>query len=292
MAPVVKRYLFLLLSALAVPAADTIERPFLGITHITRERMHIVQIDLRAPGIRFNLTPHSGRLETVRQTTLEFLEQERAQVAINTHFFLPFPSEQAEADLVGFAASEGVVYSRFEKPSQSYALVRKAPALSIDRKNRGRITRHGWRTWTAISGSAQIVTKGVKTIPGYRDATHPRGQLTPGGPGKFSNAKSWYDVRTSRTVIGLTRDRKTLVLFTGDRIAVGEVADLLIRDYAVWDALNLDGGGSTTLAMEDPSTHARRIVSTLTGDRKGRRVGSSLAIFATPSDPQKHPSHE
>jgi exopolysaccharide biosynthesis protein len=242
--------------------------------------MHIVQIDLRAPGIQFKLTPHRGRLETVRQTTLEFLEQEQAQVAINGHFFLPFPSEQVEADLVGFAASDGVVYSRFENPRQSYALVRKAPALNIDRKNRVRVTRRGWGAWTAVAGSAQIVTKGVKTIPVYKDASHPRGQLTPGGPRNYSNANSWYDVQTARTAIGVTPDGKTLVLFSVDRMSVGEVAEVLIRDYHVWQALNLDGGGSTTLAMENPVTHARAIVNTLPANAKARSVASSLAVFA------------
>jgi exopolysaccharide biosynthesis protein len=279
------RSAFLFLAAGLCFAAETIEHPFAGITHITRERMHIVQIDLRAPGIRFKLTPHSGRLETVRQTTLEFLEQERAQVAINAHFFLPFPAEQPDADLVGFAASDGKVYSRFEKPSQSYALVRKAPALNIDRKNRVKITRRGWGSWTAVAGSAQIVTKGVKTIPVYKDATHPRGQLVPGGPRNYSNSNSWYDVSTSRTAIGVTRDGKTLVIITVERMAVGAVADLLIRDYAVWDALNLDGGGSTTLAMENPVTHTPAIVNTLPNNAKARSVGSSLAVFAQPRTP-------
>ena len=41
----------------------------------------------------------------------------------------------------------------------------------------------------------------------------------------------------------------------------GEVADLLIRDYGVYNALNLDGGGSTTMAMEDPVTHLRKVVN-------------------------------
>ncbi len=36
-------------------------------------------------------------------------------------------------------------------------------------------------------------------------------------------------------------------------LTLSEVADLLIRDYGVWNALNLDGGGSTTMAMEDPA---------------------------------------
>jgi hypothetical protein len=73
--------------------------PFLGVTYIDRTEsspraihLHVVQIDLGAPGIRFKLSPHAGSLEVVRQTTLEFLKQEHAQVAINAHFFYPWPT--------------------------------------------------------------------------------------------------------------------------------------------------------------------------------------------------------
>src|SRR5438552_2423892 len=136
----------IVLSCLALSAflrgADAVDRPFQGITHITRTEtvprsrlIHIVKIDLTAPGIRFKLTAPSGKLETVRQTTLDFLKQEHAQVGINGHFFVPFPTPDTEVSLVGFAASEGNVYSAFEKPSQSYALVSYAPALNIDSTN-------------------------------------------------------------------------------------------------------------------------------------------------------------
>ena len=61
---------------------------------------------------------------------------------------------------------------------------------------------------------------------------------------------------------------------------VGEVADLLIRDYGVYNALNLDGGGSTTLAMENPVTHIGFIVNVSSDNPRGRSVGSNLAVFA------------
>jgi exopolysaccharide biosynthesis protein len=288
---VVIRLLWVWLLATASFAADTVTTPFRGITHIYRTEtaprdlhIHIVKIDLTAQGIRFKLTPPSGARETVRQTTLEFLEQERAQLAVNAHFFVPYPSEDRESWLVGFAASEGKAFSTFEQPAQSYALVANAPAIGIDRANRATVvvdTRAS--VWTAVSGSAQIVTAGVKTIPRYST-----GELTPGGPGAYSDAKSWYDAINARTAIGLSRDRRTLWLFTVDAregsrgMSVGEVAEMLIRE-GVHDALNLDGGGSTTLAMEDPKG-SRRIVNAPTGGPPGRSVASNLAVFAAPAN--------
>jgi exopolysaccharide biosynthesis protein len=280
------RLLVLCLLALASFAADAVTTPFRGVTHIDRTetepralRIHIVRIDLTAPGIRFKLTPPSGARETVRQTTLDFLVQERAQIAINAHFFLPFPSEERESWLVGFAASEGNVYSKFERPAQSYAIVANAPAISIGRDNRASVvTDDRTPVWTAVSGSAQIVTGGRKSIPRYQT-----GELTPGGPGGYSDVKSWYDALNARTAIGLSRDRRSLCLFTVDArggslgMSVGEVAEMLIRE-GVHDALNLDGGGSTTLAMEGA------IVNVPSGGPQGRSVASNLAVFAARVD--------
>jgi phosphodiester glycosidase len=287
--------------------AQTVRKPFVGVTMITRTetmprnlQMHIVQIDLNTPGIRFKLTAPGGKMEAIRNTTVEFLSEEHAQVAVNAHFFLPFPSTSADANLIGLAVSNGNVYSGFESPVQSYAIVPDSPALNIDQSNRvtvvhrnpafsdGKHALESVMLWNVVSGSAQIVTDGVKTIPIYKDEEHLDGILIPGGGVGYDNSRSWYNIVAARTAIGVTRDNKTLVLFTVDRSAkslgmtVGEIADILIRDYAVVNALNLDGGGSTTLAMENPSTHASELVNVPDDGPKGRYVGSNLAIFANP----------
>jgi exopolysaccharide biosynthesis protein len=274
-----------------------VSQPYVGITYIDRTEtsprqvhMHIVQVDMAAPGLRFKLSPPAGSREVVRQTTLEYLAQEQAQVAINAHFFLPFPSTDREAWLVGTASSEGRVYSAFETPAQSFALVRDAAGLNIDRENHAAIVHRdrlgGVPLWTTVSGSAQIVTDGAKTVPVYLDSQHANAALTPGGPGHYSNEKSWYDAVTARTAIGLSRDGRTLTLFTVDvrggseGMRVGEVAEVLMKDYGVWNALNLDGGGSTSMALEHPTTHNRSMVNVSSDNPAGRSVGSSLAVFA------------
>lgn len=295
---------FAICACAAAPAADVVDHPFPGITTIARTEtlprklsIHVVEIDLTAPGISFKVTPPGGTLETIRQTTLDFLRQQHAQVAINAHYFLPFPSTSTEADLIGLASSEGTVYSGFEKPSQSYAIVNYAPAINIDRSNHASIVHWDGRSsdgkqvrekvtlWNAVAGSAQIVKDGVKSIPGYASPPDFQGLLTPGGPRNYSNANSWYDALQARTAIGLSRGNTTLYLFTVDRaggslgMQVGEVADLLIRDYQVHNALNLDGGGSTSMAMEDPATHQAALVNQSSDTAAGRSVGSSLAVL-------------
>src|SRR5262249_25640344 len=137
-----------------------------------------------------------------------------------------------------------------------------------------------------FSGSAQIVTNGVKTIPCYVDAAHPDCALVGPGPANYSNSNSWYELVNARTAIGLSCDNNSLVLFTVDAtngssgMRVSEVADLLIRDYHVCNALNMDGGGSTSLAIVDPATGISALVNPPSDNPTGRAVASTLALFA------------
>jgi hypothetical protein len=282
-----------------------VTNPFVGVTLITRtetsprpETMHIAEIDLTAPGIRFELSPPGGTLEAVRQTTLGFLSQEQAQLAINGHFFLPFPSTDLNAMLIGLGASDGNVYSSFEAPVQSYAIVTDAPGLNIDASNQASIVHvdssfadgkhvlEDVTLWNTVAGSAQIITNGSASIPAYLDATHPDGLLTPGGPGNYSNSNSWYNLTNARTVIGLSQDGRTLILFTVDNaggsrgMTLNEVTALLISDYGVYNALNLDGGGSTSMAMQNPATGLDALINVSSDNPAGRAVASNLAVFA------------
>jgi len=306
---------------LEVQAADTstVTYPYLGVVHIARTgsvpdfprnvKIHVVKIDTTAPSLSFKFTPQSGTRDTTRQTTLQYLNSQGAQLAINGSFFLPFPSADINSALVGFAASNGNVYSPFELPNQNYALVRDSPAINVDSNNNlslvhrnpafsdgtcyglcqaidGLHVVENVTLWNAFAGSAQIVTNGVRTIPCYVDATHPDCQLIGPGPANYSNSNSWYELVNARTSIGLGCDNKTLVLFTVDAtngssgMRVSEVADLLIRDYGVCNALNMDGGGSTSLAMADPLTGIGAFVNSSSDNPNGRSNASGLAVFA------------
>jgi hypothetical protein len=294
----------------------SVESPYPGITLIRRTvnppdlprpaNIKILKIDLTTPGLRFKMTPPAGSLEVVTQTTLDFMIQEGAQFAINVHFYLPVGAN--ETNLIGLAASDGNVYSGFEVPEQSYAIVNYAPGLNIDSANRAEIVHidrsyadgkhvmEKTKLWNALSGSAQIVTQGRKTIPAYKDAAHPEGELTPGkgysnDAPKGSNLGPWYDVPNPRTAIGLSKDKRVLIIFTADGRGAGgswgltgsQMADILINDYGAYDALNLDGGGSTTIAMKDPLTGTPSMINVSSDGPAGRAVGSSLAIV-TPTN--------
>ena len=294
--------------------------------------MNILLVDLTSPAVHFKLTPPGENLpavapgsttpnwpvvpfEVVRQRTLDFLGTSHAQAAVNVHFFAPFPvpggsTQSAYAYVIGLAASRGKVYSGFESPIQSYAIVTNSPGLNIDKSNHASIVHRqpgsddateileDVELWNALAGSGQILTDGVKTIPEYTDATHPEELLTPGPvppigtlPLTYTRAgRHWYDLSNARTAIGVTEDGRTLVLFTvdgangGNGMQVGEVADLLKNDYGVWNALNLDGGGSTTMAVEGPVTHVRKLVN-VPFDVPPRLEASNFAVYSDGVDP-------
>lgn len=303
-------------------AAVTATHPYGGVTQVVRTetsprtmRINVMQIDLTNPGIRFLVTngnadqpSNSAIRETTAAKTLECLTAQNGQIAINAHFFQP-NSTDANRWVVGLAASNGNIYSAFEGPrpataipagsltlTQTYAIMTNAPALNIDAQNNARIVhynaafpdrKHVLEAVTlhnAVSGSAQIVTDGVTTIPAYtqNDATG----LTDGNG--WSGANSWYNAVRARTAVGLSQDNRTLTLLTVDEaggssgMTVGEVADMLRSDYAVWNALNLDGGGSTSMAMQDPVTKVRSLINTQSNGTAARVVATNLVVFANP----------
>jgi hypothetical protein len=63
-----------------------------------------------------------------------------------------------------------------------------------------------------------------------------------------------------------------------------EVANYLISNYGVYNALNLDGGGSTTIVMQDPATKIGTVLNVSANDAQGdpRAEGSNFAVFAEP----------
>ncbi len=308
----------LVASAFLLPrslADETITQWYRGITCIARSEnlprplsMHVALIELKTADLRFKLSGPAGTRDTVRQSTLDYLIQEHAQLAINAHFYLPFATPDTNANLVGLAASEGLVFSPFEPQpiapgfdDQSYAILPFAPALNIDRFNHATIVhpdlsspdprriREPVTLWTAVAGSAQIVSNGVKVIPTYSGSP---GGLNPRSG--YSDQTSWYNALRARTAIGLTADHNTLVWFTVDEtsgsmgLTVNELTDFLIRDYHVAEALNLDGDGSTAIALEDPTTRQGSLWNLPSDGLRGRAVGSSLAVFAPPaSEPRR-----
>ncbi|HQE29159.1 MAG TPA: phosphodiester glycosidase family protein, partial [Phycisphaerae bacterium] len=95
--------------------------------------------------------------------------------------------------------------------------------------------------------------------------------------------------RHPRTVVGLDREGKTLTILIVDGrrpgVSVGmryeELAQEMLR-LGCWDAVNLDGGGSTVLAMRKPDSRDYVILNT-PSDGRERPVANVLGIRVKPS---------
>ena len=268
--------------------------------------VNVVKIDLTAAGIGFKLSPDNGPAagETTTQRTLAFMSQEGAQMAVNTHFF-NFVSNAAQGTtLTGFAASNGTVVSAFEPAPLAnallpYALTADAPGINISATNQAQIVNAGATSTTlaggvvpynTVTGSDQVVFNGVKSLPALVSTVTGPHQILAKTVPPFSGAPlgNWYtDQIAARTAMGLSADNKTLILFTVDAtggstgMTVSEEVDYLLNGgFGVYNLLNLDGGGSTTLAMKNPLTGVDSVVNASSGGP--RYVGASLAIFASP----------
>ena len=190
-----------------------------------------LRIDLRAEGISFLATPANGEKdgETDAQLTSAFLKAHGLQAAINAAPFDIVHSQPGKPqDVHGLLVSEGKKVSK----------AGNAPALIIDRQNRawieGPMTSVPESAWNAVGGFAVVLRDGVPTGTGDTNL-HPR------------------------TAAGVSRDGRWLFWVVIDGRQVGHsggvaTAELaaFFKNLGAWDAINLDGGGTSTLVVAGP----------------------------------------
>ncbi|MEU7479691.1 phosphodiester glycosidase family protein [Lentzea sp. NPDC042327] len=123
-------------------------------------------------------------------------------------------------------------------------------------------TSDGSEPVTAIGGRQLLVKDGRNVAP--VDALHPR------------------------TAVGFSRDGRKMVLLTVDGRQGAHLPGLDLRDLAdtmielgAHNALNLDGGGSSTMLAREPGSTALKVVNT-PSDGAERPVANGLALYAPP----------
>jgi len=235
--------------------------------------VYVIEVDPHAAGIDFAVTPSNGDKvgEVTPQTVRSFVSETGAQLGVNASFFAFAPDQKQEFNIQGLSASKGDVYSAFE-PGRLDALnisANHTPAIIRGVGHEGTKHRPNVKLFNAVGAYPRLVENG-KNVANDNPAIHPR------------------------TAAGVTADGKLLLITVDGRIAdrsVGltfrELADVLIR-WGARDAINLDGGGSTTLVMDDPATAANdpRVMNVPCDKRPDgshgneRAVANSLAVFA------------
>ncbi|MCF6277139.1 MAG: phosphodiester glycosidase family protein [Anaerolineales bacterium] len=228
---------------------------------------HIITVDLNTEGIEFLVTPpdftkKKDEHPLAARTTSEFLEQFNVQVAVNGDGFSPwysntfldyYPHSGDPVTPNGFAASRGQRYADGIEPS-----------LYISRNGLPQFGRPRGKIYNAISGDRMLIENG-EAVEGLPD-----------------------DYRMPRTAIGMDfgPDRLVIVVVDGRQpfysrgATLAELADLLL-EYGVYEAMNLDGGGSSTLVTEGlfgPNMLNSPIDSYIPG--RERPVANHLGIYA------------
>ena len=228
--------------------------------------IHIVSVDLQADGLRLFVTPGDPEadLPLEARTTGEALAGFDLQIAVNGDAFEPwhanspldyYPHTGDRVDVIGLAASDGEIYSSAHK---------ETPTLYIQPNNHARFNRPFANLHHAISGTAMLISNGREVAPDD-------------------------DAAAPRTAVGLNGAGNTLYLVVVDGrqpgysegVSLQELAGIL-AEFGAYNAMNLDGGGSSTLVREGALGGVVVLNSPVGRTIPGteRPVGNHLGIYA------------
>jgi hypothetical protein len=248
----------ILLFSGVVRAQVTTTQVFSGVTFIQETRndpplhLHVVQIDLSAPGIQLYVSRGGvpslpGTWTTVLQTVRAMAERDQLDIAVNANFFGTRETRQlfgqtikyplgSLAAATGAAMTDGLLWS----PADNIH-----PSLVVDEDGKvsiGMFPRLPARARQVVSGSYLLVTDGKVIAERKEVAPH--------------------------TAVGIDQDGKRLTIFVVDgrrpEYSAGmdchDVGEELKR-LGCWNALNLDGGGSSTLVLRNPKTDKWQVMN-------------------------------
>lgn len=269
------------LPAWLAPITQTAE-PFIGVTYyqitqslnsptpyvLPREAsLHVVEIDPTAPGVSFLGSPGNGAVEHeyARMTTGAFVNAHELAVGINGDFYST--DTGANANVNGLGMSNGTIVS---------SAVSGWHSLVTRQDNTATIVSNGTvpaNAWNAVSGNQRLVTNGVNVAPddSYTNTLNPHTAV-----GIGANGHLFFMVVDGR------QGNFSEGMYTS------EMADIFI-DFGVRNAINLDGGGSSTLSFGDGTNGAARTInspsdgSSEQSPGSQRSVANHFGVFATPN---------
>jgi len=247
-------------------AYDKWSDPYLGVSHLHRVKgrtdVHILLVDLTVADLSVVATHPRDRGLTVRG----FAQNYGVDIAINANYF------HVDTRSCGLAVGDGEVWrdSFHSGCGMSLGFGPANQALAFNSSNwvTGPLP-WPWMT-QVITGKPWLIRHGVvqftRRWPNFLQRRHPR------------------------TAIGLTYDRGTLVIVVADGRRKGvpgltgtELTRLMV-EFGAYDAVNLDGGGSSELYVRDeggvqnhPSDGRARVVS----NHLGIRIGSQASAKGT-----------
>ncbi|MBD2090467.1 phosphodiester glycosidase family protein [Microcoleus sp. FACHB-1515] len=200
--------------------------------------IHIVSIDLTTPGLRVFVTPGNptpDRTETIAQTTAEFLREFDLQLAVNASFFFPF-REETPWDFYPHSGDRVNTIGKSIAQGNSYSVREPGWPVLCFASDRAQIVEANCppNTTEAVAGSEILLAQGRSIVA---DSTQP-------------------DPPYARTVVAIAPSSQQIWLIAIDGkqplysegATLAEVASIALG-LGANSAINLDGGGSTTLAV-------------------------------------------
>ncbi len=229
---------------------------------------HILVIDTKnANGIRFMVTPPETDGTVIARTTSQFLEHFDAQIAINGDGFFPwwshtpldyYPHVGDSVTPNGLAVSYGVTYADGQQDASP------EPTLYITRKGALEFNRAPKKIFHSISGDRMLVQSGriINDLDNVK--LHPRTAI-----GINKNGRWVYIVVV---------DGRQPFYSTG--ATYQELAEIL-QDLGAFNAMALDGGGSSTMVIQGDNGEPLVLNSPIEHYIPGRErpVANHLGIF-------------
>ena len=233
-------------------AADAWTDPFPGVRRLHRttstQNINVLKVDLCAPGVSVRATATGER----RRTVSSFATAVDAQAAVNGDFF-SFETYATSGPAMSNGAAWGGNDHNYVAPVQFGA------------------------NHVALPGHQ--ATGGVE--PWAREVVSGHPSLLAGGARRDNNGDSLCTAQHPRTALGFSADHRTMFVAVIDGRATGRAGMTcdqmvaLFQELGATDALNLDGGGSSTMWMQGPG------VVNFPSDGTQRVVANHLAIRAT-----------
>ncbi len=203
--------------------------------------IHLLEIDLSTADVRFFVSAKnpSSSLDTLAQTTSEFVRKTGVQIAINGAFFDPFyinhlfdyaPRSGESTNILGLSLSNGHIVSNDYLDWAVFCATGKQ--LSINPMGCPANTQQ------AVSGRPLLIHNGKLTA--------------------YLKKRSYNRTPQPRTAIALSKDKQKVWLIVIDGrqnnysegVNLRELSDFLLS-LGADSALNLDGGGSSTMAINN-----------------------------------------
>jgi exopolysaccharide biosynthesis protein len=281
-------------------------QPYHGVTysHVAiddpklPQSIYIITVDLRDPNVKVRLSPggedpdgSAGEWQTTLMTVRDVAKREHFDVAVNASFF-EITRPKGAGEIAEETSEKAAAASGKATPAPTAPTTNVGYRAGVWSKSVGWSMTDG-KLWSpernAGFATFWIDSRGHGHMGDPKNVPPDAKQLVQGNvwlvrDGKAVEPKGNAKVRHPRTVLGLDASGTKLTILTVDGrrpgVAMGmngpEMAEQMIR-LGCKNAINLDGGGSTTLVMRDPESDQIKVINQ-PSDKRERPVANVIGV--------------